>query len=180
MLMTTPGEHEGEQVRRDLREQLKDLEAVQSQGTLAELAYRRSRDALERALEEAGKIRLHALEDARGTREREIASLMESLKALRESAEAQAQSVLAQAEIEATQMRDRARIDGDAYLDNARREAQEIAAEAGAMRHAAEDRVREVEKLEADFNEQVSRMTERLGIVEKPPQGWFGKLFKRP
>jgi hypothetical protein len=40
--------------------------------------------------------------------------------------------------------------------------------------------VREVEKLEADFNEQVSRMTERLGIVEKPPQGWFGKLFKRP
>ena len=68
--MTTQGEHEGEQVRRDLREQLKDLEAVQSQGTLAELAYRRSRDALERALEEAGKIRLHALEDARSTRER--------------------------------------------------------------------------------------------------------------
>ena len=103
---------------------------------------------------------------------------MESLKALRESAEAQVKSVLAQAEIEATQMRDRARIDADAYLDNARREAQEIAAEAGAMRHAAEDRVREVEKLEADFNEQVSRMTERLGIVEKPAQGWFGRAVQ--
>jgi hypothetical protein len=100
-------EEQGPTTRSELLERLRNLDALQSQGTLAELAYRRAREALEKALDEAGKIRLEALEDARATREREMTLLMESLRALRLSAEAQIQSVLTSAEAAAQQTRER-------------------------------------------------------------------------
>ena len=57
-------------VRSDLLERLRALEGPQSSGSLAELAYRRAREALEHALNEAREVRLQAIEDARATRER--------------------------------------------------------------------------------------------------------------
>jgi hypothetical protein len=175
--MSTQSEHESEPVRSELLERLRNLDAVQSQGTLSELAYRRAREALEKALEEAGKIRLQALEDARSTRERELALTMESLKAMRESAETQVQAILQQAELEATQVRERARLDAESHYESVKREAEDIAAEAAAVRQAAEARSREVDKIEADFNALVARFNERLGVTEKPADGWWRKLF---
>jgi hypothetical protein len=52
------------------------------------------------------------------------------------------------------------------------------AAEARAVREAAEARLREVEKLEAEFNALAAKFAERVGVTEPPPEkGWFGKLF---
>ena len=75
-------EEESGAVRSELLERLRALESSQSESNLAELAYKRARDALERALEEARTIRLQALDDARLTRERELASLLESMRSL--------------------------------------------------------------------------------------------------
>jgi|SRR5581483_40822 len=177
--MTTPGQPDTPPAGGELLDRLKALDGLQSQGTLAELAYRRAREALEKALEEAGKIRLQALEDARATREREMSLLMESLKALRQSAEVQVQAIIAQAEIEAQQIRERARSDAEAHLEAARREAEDARAEAAALRQAAEARAREVERLEAEFNDLIARLGERIGVTEKPPEGWLGRLFRR-
>jgi hypothetical protein len=163
--------------RSDLLDRLKNLDALQSQGTLAELSYRRAREALEKALEEGAKIRLQALEDARSTRERELSQLMESLKALRQSAETQVQAVLTQADLEANQIRERARLDAEAHFETVRREAEDIAAEAAAVRQAAQATAREVAQLEFDFNAVVARFAERIGITEKPPEGFWRKLF---
>jgi hypothetical protein len=171
------GEQETSPLRGELLERLKNLDALQSPGTLSELAYRRAREALEKALEEASKLRLQALEDARATRERELALTMESLKALRQSAETQVQSILAQAELEASEMRRTAGTEAEARREDARREAEDIAAEAAAVRQAAEARAREVAKLEADFNAVVARFAERLGVTEKPAGGFWKKLF---
>jgi len=175
--MSMQGEQEAPR-RSELVERLRNLDTLQTQGTLAELAYRRAREALEKALEEAGKIRLQALEDARSTRERELALLVDSLKALRQSAELQIQAILASAEIEGSQMRDRGRLEAERHLEDARREAEDVHVEASAIRHAAESRAREVEKLEEDFNALLTRLGERLGVTEKPPEGWFAKLFR--
>mgnify|MGYP001455423940 CR=1 FL=1 len=77
------------------------MEGPQATGPLAELAYRRAREALERAMAEARAIRLQAITDARTTRERELAALMESMRSLRQSAVAQIEALLQAAEIEA-------------------------------------------------------------------------------
>src|SRR5581483_8164489 len=87
--MRDPQEEPTTPVRNELLDKLRALAPEQSAEGLAELAYQRSREALERALEEARNIRLQAIEDARATREHEMTSLMESLKTLRLSAEAQ-------------------------------------------------------------------------------------------
>ena len=171
------GERETGPVQSELLERLKNLDALQSPGTLSELAYRRAREALEKALEEASRLRLQALEDSRATRERELALTMESLKALRKSAEAQVQSILAQAEIEAAETRRSAAADADHVREETRREAEDAAAEAAAVRQAAEARAREVAQLEADFNAMVSRFAERVGVTEPPQQGFWKKLF---
>ncbi len=163
--------------RNDLNERLRSLEPLQAQGTLAELAYRRAREALEKALEDASRIRLQALEDAKTTREREMGQLMQSLKALRESAETQVEAILHTANIEAGQARERGRLESDRLLEDARHEAADIAAEAAALRQAAEARSREVDQLEASFNQLIARLNERLGLSEKPPEGFFRKLF---
>lgn len=164
--------------RGELLERLRNLDALQSQGTLAELAYRRAREALEKALDEAAKIRLGALEEARTLREREMTVLMESLKSLRQSAESQIQSILTAAEVEAQQTRDRARLDAERTVEEARREAENAAAEATAVRRAAEERSAEIERLEAEFNRMAAQFAARAGIREQPQQGWFGKLFR--
>lgn len=164
--------------RSELLERLRNLDALQSQGTLAELAYRRAREALEKALEEAAKIRLEALEDARATREREMSLLMESLRALRLSAEAQIQSVLTSAEVEAQQVRERAQLEAERRIEDARRQAEAIIAEAAAVRESADKRAREIEELEAEFNQMIERFITRIGISEKPDEGWLRALFR--
>jgi len=175
--MSMPEEQEAPS-RGELLDRLKDLDPLKSQGPLAELAYRRAREALERALEEAAKVRLEALEDARATRERELTLLMESLKALRQSAETQIHNIVAAAEVEANQTRERARAEAERRLEAVRQEAEEISAEAGAIRHAAETRAREVKALEAEFDDLVGRLAERLGITDKPAEGWLVRLFR--
>ena len=83
-------------IRTDLLERLKalDLEHGSGSGTLAELAYRRAREALEKALEEARTLRLQAIDDARRTREQEMSSLQQSLLAHRQAAEAEIEALL--------------------------------------------------------------------------------------
>ena len=73
--------------RNELLERLKALEGPQASGSLAELAYRRAREALEKALDEARTIRLQAIDDARNHREREMTALAESLDTLRRCAD---------------------------------------------------------------------------------------------
>ncbi len=97
--------------RNELLERLKALEGPQASGSLAELAYRRAREALEKALDEARTIRLQAIEDARNHREREMTALADSLRNLRQSAETQIDALLREAEIEAERIRDTARDD---------------------------------------------------------------------
>jgi len=172
-------EREQGQVRNELIEQLKALETPQSATTLAELAYRRAREALEKALEEARHIRIEALEDARATRERELTAVMEALKALRASAETQIASIIAQAETEANQVRARAREEAETMLTKARSEADSIRSEAVAIRAAAEERAHETGRLEASFNQMAAEFAGRVGLGEQPAEGWLKRLFGR-
>ena len=97
-------------VREDLIARLRNLVEPQSSGTLAELAYRRAREALERALEEARTIRLYArIEDARTAQERDQASLQGSLRSLQQATEAKIEALSRTAEIEAERLRHEAR-----------------------------------------------------------------------
>ena len=52
----------------------------------------------------------------------------------------------------------------------------QIRAEAMSTRVGADERAREVERLEADFNELLARVVERLGITERPSEGWLRRL----
>src|SRR3972149_5029801 len=106
-------------------------------GSLADISYRRAREALERALEEARAVRLQAVDDARATRERELASLMDSLRALRQSAESQIESVLMAAEIEAERIRAQARTDARSTVERATSEAAPARGGAAARRRRA-------------------------------------------
>lgn len=165
-------------VREDLLERLRNLTESQSDATLAELAYRRAREALERALEEARSLRLAAIEDVRTTREREQASLLESLKALRQSTEAQIETLLRTAEIEADRLRSSAQHTASTTVEEANREAASIRAEAAAIRTAAEGRAQEVVRLEAEFNALLAQVGERLGMAEKPAAGWWARITR--
>ena len=73
-------------VRSYLLERLKALDAEHGAGSLAELAYRRAREALEKALEEARTIRLQAIDDARRSRDQETSALRQALQAIVRSA----------------------------------------------------------------------------------------------
>jgi hypothetical protein len=159
-------------VRHELLERLRALEAPSSQGGLTELSYRRAKEALERALEEARAIRLQAIEDARQTREREMRAMLESLQVLRHEAETQIDALLRTAELEAERLISNARAEAQQSLEEAHREVATLRAEAQAIRAAAEDRAREVERLETEFNEAANALVQRLG-VEKPESGWF-------
>jgi hypothetical protein len=164
--------------RDELQEPLRGLETPPSANTLAELSYRRAREALERALEEARTVRLAALEDARATRERELTALLASLRSLRQAAESEVAAIIARAELEASQTRDQTRRDADELLAKSEGEAALLRANADAMRLAAEARAREVDTLEADFNSRLSEMAERIGLTEQQPSGgWLRSLF---
>jgi len=159
--------------RGELLERLKALEGPQASNSLAELAYRRAREALEKALEEARKIRLQAIDDTRANREREMAALVESLKGLRHAAEAQIESLLREAEIQSEARRNDAQSDARAILNAANAEAVTVRAEASALRAAAEERAREVARIEANFDAQLETIGKRLGM-QKSKKGLFG------
>ena len=165
-------------VREDLLARLRNLGESQADGTLAELAYRRAREALERALEEARTIRLEAIEDARVTREREQTSLVESLKALRQSAETQIDGLLRAAEIEADRLRSDARLEAASIREEANKDAALIHADAAVVRRVAEERSSEVARLEADFNALLDQIGGRLGMPERPSEGWWARLTR--
>jgi dsDNA-specific endonuclease/ATPase MutS2 len=163
-------------VRNELLERLRSLDSPPSAGALAEIAYKRSKEALEHALEEARAIRLQAIEDARHTRERELNALRQSLESLRMSAEAQVDSMLRIAEIEAGRLREQAEAEAQRVVEQARTDSQTIKAEAVAMRASAEDRARELERLEAEFNRVMADIADRVGIRERPSTGWLNRL----
>jgi hypothetical protein len=163
-------------VRSELVERLRALEAAQSPGTLADISYKRAREALERALEEARSIRLQAIEDARRSREHELTSLMESLRSLRESAESQIEGLLRTAELEAGRIRDQARAEAQQIIERAGTDAEQARTEATALRQAAELRLKEIETLEDQFNEIARAIAQRLGITEEPGSGWWRRL----
>jgi hypothetical protein len=175
--MAMSSEQPPEDNRGQLIEKLRALETPQSGSALADLSYRRAREALEKAVEEARAVRLAALDDARATRERELTALIESLRALRQSAESEISVIITQAELEAGRIRDRGRQEATTALTDAREEADLVRAEASALRAAAEGRVREVAALEADFNELATRFASRIGLEKNPSGGWFRHLF---
>ena len=165
-------------IRRELLERLRALDGPEIGGMLADLAYERGNEAIERALNEARKIRSQAIEDAKATRERELTSLMEAMRALRESAETRIEGALTAAEAEAERLRDRARREAQATLETATKEAAALRAEAESLRAAAQERLREIDSLEGEFNAVVSRMGKRIGIAP-PAEGWWRRLLRR-
>jgi len=172
-------EEESGAVRSELLGRLRALESSQSESNLSELAYKRARDALERALEEARTIRLQALDDARLTRERELASLLESMRSLRQSAESQIETLLRTAEIEATRLRDNAKAETEAIVEQATSEADQIRADAQAIRAASETRQKAVDQLEAELNRLLADIATRLGMRVRPAEGWWKRITAR-
>src|SRR5262245_43727807 len=132
-------EHEPATIRNDLLERLRNLEGPATPGSLAELSYRRAKEALERALEEARNVRLQALEDAGLTRERESAALTAELHKLRDEAQAQIDHLLRTAEIEAERLKAKAELEAEAVLVGANEEAAQLRNEALAIRTAADE-----------------------------------------
>ena len=171
-------EEQASAIRSELLERLRSLEGAQSPGSLADLSYRRARESLERAIEEARTIRLNAMEDARATRERELSAMVESLRSLRQSAETQIESVLKAAEIEAERLKDRAQAEAREIVERANSEAATVRAEGAAVRGSAEARLREVERLEAEFNALLRQGADRLGM-KSPAEGWWARLTGR-
>jgi hypothetical protein len=170
-------------VRADLLERLRALDTEHGAGGLAELAYRRAREALEKALEEARTIRLQAIDDARRTREQETAALHEALLAQRHAAEAEIDALLRRAENEAERIRSQARQDTDAITETAEVEATQVLAsaartldEARALRADADQRQAAIQRLEADFNATVAQIADRLGVTENPSRGWLRRI----
>ena len=172
-------EEEAGAVRSELLGRLRSLESSQPEANLAELAYKRARDALERALEEARSIRLQALDDARLTRERELASLLASMRSLRQSAESQIETLLRTAEIEAARLRDNAKNEAEMIVERATSEADQIRADAQAVRTANEERQKAIEGMEADLNRLLAKIATRLGIKDRPVEGWWSRITGR-
>jgi hypothetical protein len=92
------------------------------------------------------------------------------------SAEAQIDALLQSAELEAARLRDQSRSQAQATLDLAQNEAAQVRAEATALRAAAEERMREVQRIEAEFNEALGRLVERIGAGDRPPEGWLRRI----
>ena len=170
-------EDEPSSLRSELLERLRSLESSQSQTGLSDLAYRRAREALERALEEARNIRLQAIEDVRQAREHELNALMEQLRSLRQSAETQIDTLLRTAELESQRMREQARTEAQQIMERATDEAARTRADAQAIRAAADERMREIQRIESEFNDVLAEVAERLGMDEKPSEGWLKRIF---
>jgi len=166
-------------IRHELLERLRALESDQSPGNLSELAYRRAREALTAALEEARSIRLQALADARDSRERAFESMAQDLQTLRRNTETEIDSLLRTAEIEAERTRDESQRQAAEIIARAESEAEAMRVEAATLRAGADERAREVERLEAEFNSLIERLNERLGINDKPSGGWLRRLTGR-
>jgi len=66
-----------------------------------------------------------------------------------------------------------------AIVQKANDEAATLRAESAAIRAAAEERAREVERLEAEFNAVAADLAKRLGLKDQPTGGWLGRLFRR-
>jgi hypothetical protein len=154
--------------------------------SLTDLAYRRAREALENALEEARKIRLQSLEDARRARQVEMEALERDLAQRRASAQSEADGLLRRAELEAERIRSEAGHDAREIVRVAKVEAQETAEEAShtlvearTLRVAADERQREVERLESEFDQLMSEFARRAGLVEEPSEGWWARLMRR-
>jgi hypothetical protein len=162
----------------ELLDRLRAMETPEASGSLAEAAYSRARDVLERALDEAQTLRLQAIDDARTTREREMTALMESMRTLRLAAQAQIETQLKTAEMEMSRLIEQSRSDAAAIVAKATEDALQIRAEAAASRSAADHRLQEIERLEADFDDVLERMTGRLGI-RAPSGGWWRHLLRR-
>jgi hypothetical protein len=101
---------------------------------------------------------------------------MDTMRTLRESAEVQITDLLRSAEIEASRISDQSRIEAQRILDTAAEEAVRSREEASAMRRAADERLKDVDRLEAEFNQIASQIAARLGITEAPSSGWWKKL----
>ena len=152
------------------------MESQESSGGIADLAYQRAREALERALAEAQATRFQAIEDARSTRESELTALMETMRALRQSAESQISASFRAAELDTTRIHDQAKAEAESILERASNEASEIKIEAAGIRANAEERLREIERLEAEFDLVVSNLAKRIGITDKPSGGWWRRI----
>ena len=174
-------------VRSDLLERLKALDTHSMSDSLAELAYGRAREALERALEEARAVRHQAVEDARATREREMTALLASMRNLRLAADAQVQEILREAEVQAQRSLSEAAAESRAIIEQANTEAASIRDEARTIqedalniRAAAEAKQAEVAAIEADFNVAVAAIAHRLGITDMPSKSWWTRLITDP
>ena len=170
----------------ELPDSFDELRRAPSIESLTELAYRRAREALETALEEARKIRLDALEDVRRDRAQETSAVAKVLERQREAGETEIRRLLRQAEIEAERVRSEAQQDARDIVRVAKAEAQQeileadrTLVEARALRIAADERQREVERVEAEFNATISQIAERLGLADKPARGWLRRLGRR-
>jgi hypothetical protein len=166
-------------ISEELIERLRALEAGNTADSLADIAYGRAREAMDQAIDEARSIRLQAIDDARATREREMTALLESLRGLRASAEAQINGLIRAAEIEASRITDRARGEAHEIIQRADSEAARVRDEATAIRNLAQERLSEVERLEADFNRVAGEIARRLGITENSGGSWWRKLISR-
>ncbi len=115
---------------------------------------------------------MQAIDDARSNRERELSALAESLQNLRQSTQTRIEALLREAEIEADRIRDEARSEARSIVEQAASEAETARAEGSAIRAAADERAREVQRIEADFNAQLERIAKRLGM-QQPTKGLF-------
>jgi len=98
------------------------------------------------------------------------------MRSLREAAEAQIIGLLQKAEIEAARITDQSRAEGQQIVQRAVEEAIRSREEATAIRQAADERLKEIERLEADFNRFANEIASRLDIKDTPSGGWWKRL----
>ena len=100
------------------------------------------------------------------------------MRSLRQSAESQIETLLRTTELEASRMHDQARAEAQVVQERATREAEAVRAEGAAVRASAEERAREIDRLEAEFNATVGKIAKQIG-VEAPSGGWWRHLLGR-
>ena len=126
---------------------------------------------------------MQALDDARRTRDEETTALQQALQSQRQTAETEIEALFRRAEIEAERIRNQANRDAEAIVHTAEAEAKQTLAsaadaldEARTLRAAAQARQRAMDDLEAQFNQDVAQIAERLGVTEKPSKGWWRRI----
>lgn len=100
---------------------------------------------------------------------------METMRSLRESADSQIEALLRSPEIEASRVTDAAKTEAESLIERAIADSAQIKTEAAAVHDSAEERVHEIELLEAEFNHVIAKLAKRLGISDKTGRGWFWK-----